>query len=208
MSKGIIIPEKMIERVAGTAVPLPEDDQDTDKILPQVFLKKTSFKDMGKYAYFSDRYDSEGKPIQSHPLNDPKYEGARILIAGANYGCGSSREHAPQGLLRWGISGIIAESYADIFAGNCASIGIVGVTVPAEKVAELADLVAANPSTQFEMDLQAKVMRFGENVLQFEMQEGRRQAFLRGTWDMIPVLMQYMDEIKAAEARIPYLHFK
>src|SRR3989344_8528507 len=124
------IQEKAIEKIVGKAIPKPSNDQNTDDIVPARYLKEITFAKMGNYAYFDERF-KDGKEVKEHVFNQPAHKGAKVLIAGANYGCGSSREHAPQALKRFGIDAIIAESFAEIFAGNCASLGIVGVTVPA-----------------------------------------------------------------------------
>ena len=128
--------------VAGTGVPVRGDDIDTDRILPARFLKEVTFENMGEYAFYDRRFDAEGEPTD-HPFNE--FEGASILVVNDNFGCGSSREHAPQALMRWGIDGIIGESFAEIFRDNCESLGVPTVTAPREAVVELQDWVAANP---------------------------------------------------------------
>jgi len=130
------------------------------------------------------------------------------LITGSNYGCGSSREHAPQALHRFGINAIIAESFAEIFAGNCASLGVVGVTVSAKDIVDLLNAVKQNPQTLFEINLNAKTVSYNGRSANFEMPEGRRQAFLNGTWDALAVLQQNESSIKKTESRLVYLKYK
>lgn len=162
---------------------------------------------MGEYVYYDERR-KDGQPIADHPFNDVRYRGANILIAGANYGCGSSREHAPQALMRYGIKGIIAESFAEIFAGNCASIGVVGVTVPAHEITKLAK--AAEEQTVFDIELAENSIKYhgGDVTVGFDMPEGRRQAFLNGTWDALALLQQNGEAVKRVKNRLPYLYMK
>ena len=201
------IPEKVITNIKGRAIPKPANDQNTDDILPARYMKEITFKKMGEYLYFDERF-KEGETVEEHPMNDEKYKGATILIAGANYGCGSSREHAPQALHRFGINAVIAGSFAEIFAGNCASLGLVGIIVPTEKITQLAEYVKQNPSTEFDIDLAQKVIRYGEHVVEFDMLEGRRQAFLNGLWDAMAILQKNEEKIKETAAGLPYLNFK
>lgn len=203
----LIIPEKSISKIKGRAIPKPANDQNTDDIVPARYLKEITFEKMGEYAYADERF-KDGKPVEDHPLNDPKYRGGSILVAGANYGCGSSREHAPQALRRYGIRAIIAESFAEIFAGNCASLGVVGVAVPTKNIAEIVESIRKNPSAEIEIDLGKKVIRYGDRTIGFEMPEGRRQALLNGTWDAMAILEQNREEIASVEKELPYLSFK
>ena len=200
----LIIPEKAIKVVRGTAIPKPENDQNTDDIVPARFLKEITFGRMGEYVYADER----ARDGTAHPFNDLAYEGSNILIAGANYGCGSSREHAPQALQRFGIAGIVAESYAEIFAGNCASLGVVGVTIPAKEISLLAEYVQKNPLTEIKIDLEKKVITYNGTTLTFDILEGRRQAFLDGTWDALAVLYQNLEEVERISKKIPYINFK
>ena len=212
MSEEALFPEKAIEVVRGTAMPKPEDKQNTDLIIPaDPWLKVTTFEGLRDKAYYNERRDDDGNLKPEHPFNNPAYEGATILIGGANYGKGSSREHAPQALMRTGagISGIIAVSFEEIFADNCKNIGLVGVTVPRKDVDEIAELVQREPKTVFEIDLRQGVVRYDaggtQYVIPFGMNEARRKAFLTGTWDSLPVLLANEEKIRAVEARLPYL---
>ncbi len=207
----LIILEKVIKIIEGTAIPKPANDQNTDDIVPARYLKEITFANMGEYAYHDERF-KDGITVQDHPFNDTKYQGGNILIAGANYGCGSSREHAPQALMRYGIKGIIAESFAEIFAGNCASLGIVGVTAPSENISDLVELVQEFPEAKFKIDLNNKSVLYKYDTAEidffFEIPEGRRQSFLNGTWDAMAVLQRDEEGIKRVEEKLPYLHFK
>ncbi len=203
----VIIPERVIKYVKGTAIPKPENDQNTDDIVPARYLKEITFKNMGNYAYYDERF-IDGKPVEEHPFNNPVYNGAKVLIAGANFGCGSSREHAPQALHRYGIDVIIAESFAEIFAGNSASLGMVGVTVSPEEIAELAGYVQREPSTEFYIDLTKTVIRYDGNEMLFDIPEGGKNAFLTGTWDAMSILQLNEAKVDEVASRLPYFRFK
>lgn len=204
MENKLIIPENQITEITGKAVPKPEDDQNTDDIVPARYLKEITFANMGEYVYFDQRF-KDGNPVENHPFNDSKYQGATILIGGANYGCGSSREHAPQALCRYGIKIIIAPSFAEIFAGNCASLGIVGINVSRENIAELVGAVEQNPSTEFVINLNDKTIRYGDKSITFDIPEGRRQAFLNGTWDAMTILEQSQAEVEKVVEGLEYI---
>jgi len=199
------IESAVIESVKGKAIPKTANDQNTDDIIPARFMKEITFANMGKYAYFDERY-KDGKEIPSHPLN--KYKGGIILIAGANYGCGSSREHAPQALFRYGIRAIIAESFAEIFAGNCASLGIVGVTITKNEIDSLANFVEKNQKQEVIIDLKEKKVKYAGKEIECDLLEGRRQSFLNGTYDALTILQQNKEGIKSVEEKLDYLHFK
>ncbi|MDO8646817.1 MAG: 3-isopropylmalate dehydratase small subunit [Candidatus Diapherotrites archaeon] len=196
-----------IKSLKGTAIPKISNDQNTDDIIPARYLKEITFKNMGKYVYFDERFKN-GIEIKEHQFNNAKFKGASILIAGANYGCGSSREHAPQALHRFGIKAIIAESFAEIFAGNCASLGVVGVTLPAKEIAALAQQVEKEPKTELSISLQDKTISFAGKKLGFEIPEGKRQSFLNGTWDAMAVLKNSEQEIEKVAEKLDYLKYE
>jgi 3-isopropylmalate/(R)-2-methylmalate dehydratase small subunit len=201
---GYKIEENIISQVKGKAIPKTTNDQNTDDIIPARFMKEITFSNMGEYAYYDERY-KDGKELPEHPLN--KYEGAIILLGGANYGCGSSREHAPQALYRFGIRVIIAESFAEIFAGNCASLGIVASTIPRSELDFLAEQVKQDPSKEIMINLEEKKVFGFDKEIPLEIIEGRRQAFLNGTWDALTILQQNKDGIKKVEEKLDYLKF-
>lgn len=201
------ITENVIKYVTGTAIPKLGDDQNTDQIVPARFLKEVTYRNMGKYPYFDERFTA-GKTIPDHPFNDPSYKAANVLIVGSNYGCGSSREHAPQALKRFGINAIIAGSYAEIFASNCEKIGLVAVTVPEKYILQIAQQVQQKPSMKIKVDLEKKLVTYDGNEVGLEMPEGRRQAFLKGTWDALALLQKNEGKIKEIEAKLLYLGFE
>lgn len=202
----MIIQDKIIENIKGKVIVKTENDQNTDDIVPARFLKEITFEKMGDYVYIDERIKG-GRKIEDHPFNRPEAKEAKILIAGANYGCGSSREHAPQALHRFGINAIIAESFAEIFAGNCVSLGIVCVTIFPEAISNLIDYVENNPEEELEVDLESEMINWREYHHHFEIPEGKRQAFLSGTWDAMAILQQNQEGIKKIEEELSYLKF-
>src|SRR5499433_3604072 len=153
-----------ITKITGTAVPIKGNDIDTDRIIPARYLKEVTFARMGDYPFFDERFDASGKK-KDHPLNDPEYNGASVLFVNKNFGCGSSREHAPQALYRFGIQAIVGESFAAIFAGNCTIMGVPAVTVSAKEMEQLMKSVEDNPQTWFTVDIENKKITFGETQI-------------------------------------------
>src|SRR5258706_9913696 len=141
-------------KIEGQAVPVVGDDIDTDRIIPARYLKEITFTNMGSYPFYDERFDAAGG-LRPHAFNEPRYKGASILLANVNFGCGSSREHAPQALVRWGIKAVVAESFAEIFAGNCMMLGTPAVVASKEEVAKLQHAPAADPEPEVTVDLHA-----------------------------------------------------
>ncbi|MCB4203861.1 3-isopropylmalate dehydratase small subunit [Deferribacterales bacterium Es71-Z0220] len=194
---------KPINRVIGKAVPILGDDIDTDRIIPARYLKCVTFDGIGEFAFYDERFDSEGKP-KKHPLNDNRFKDASIIIAGNNFGCGSSREHAPQSIKRAGFNAIIAESFAEIFYGNSTTLGLVCVTLPKTEIEELAKTVDANPNIQIEIDIEREVIRAGEKVYNCGIKPSTKKSFLDGEYDSLGVLLKNMDKVKEVEKNLPY----
>ena len=212
----------IITSVCATAVAIRGNEIDTDRIIPARYLRCVTFDGLGEFAFRDERFDPSGQAKQ-HPLNDPRFTGAGILVANSNFGCGSSREHAPQALARWGAKGgtqkdkqgeqaleggikaIIAESFADIFAGNCAAIGLVAVTASAADVARLQTAIEADPKTVISIDLQAMTAKAGDFFLPVSMPASHRQKFLAGTWDTVAALLANESIILKTATRIPYV---
>ncbi len=168
-------------------------------------MKVVTFDGLGEYAFFDVRYDAEGNE-KPHPFNDPKYRGSSFLIVNSNFGCGSSREHAPQALMRSGISAIIGESYAEIFAGNCTAMGVPAVKLTHEEVEEIMDLVEKDPATEIVLDLPGGTVTVAGKEYSFEIPGAYLNALTAGTWDSTSVLLSNVNEIEAAIERIPYLN--
>jgi 3-isopropylmalate/(R)-2-methylmalate dehydratase small subunit len=197
----------VIERRSGRAVPLRGDDIDTDRIIPARFLRCVTFEGLEKHVFEDDRIQLGGK----HPFDDPRYRGAAVLVANRNFGCGSSREHAPQGLLRWGIQGLVGESFAEIFFGNCVALGVPCLTVAPEAARAIQDAVEADPRAEVTLDLRApavslKTVAGAEQRFAASMPEGTRQRFLGGTWDATGILLSSLEQVRQVAAKLPYTH--
>lgn len=196
--------ESIIKTIAGTGLAIRGDEIDTDRIIPARFLRCVTFDGLGEQAFRDERYDEKGTP-KAHPMNDPRFANASVLAVNKNFGCGSSREHAPQAIARWGIKAIVGESFADIFAGNCASIGVPAVTAPADRVKALQDLVEAAPDTAIAVDLEAMTLSAGSLAFPVSMPDSHRSKFLAGAWDTLGALLANAESAAATASRIPYL---
>ncbi len=175
-----------ITRVTGSAVLVRGNDIDTDRILPARYLKEVTFSRMGEYPFYDERFDAAGKP-KPHPFNDPKYKGASILFVNKNFGCGSSREHAPQALFRYGIHAIVGESFAAIFASNCVMMGIPTVTVSSEEMEELMKSAESLSKTVYTVDLETKFLSYDGKQVRFDLPASYRSALVMGAWDSTSV---------------------
>ena len=189
-----------IASIEGGACVLRGDDVDTDRIIPARFMKVVTFDDMGRHAFEDARKAAKGK----HPLDDPRYSGAKILIVGNNFGCGSSREHAPQALMRFGFKAFVGGSFAEIFAGNCTSLGLPCVTLPADALAKLMDSVELDPQQRLKIDLVARTISSRAGVLPAGIPDGVRMQLTEGTWDATRVLLDAGEAIERTAASIPY----
>ena len=190
-----------IDRVEGRACVLRGSDIDTDRIIPARFLRAVTFDGLGEHAFEDDRIQAKG----DHPLDDERFAGASILIVGANFGCGSSREHAPQALMRSGFRAFIGKSFAEIFAGNCTALGLPHVTLDADDLAALMDSVTLDPEQQVVIDLEARSVTSRVGAVAANIPDGVRRQLLEGNWNATHVLLDAGDAIEAAAARIPYL---
>ena len=184
-------------------IPLEGNDIDTDRIIPARFMKCVTFEGLGQYTFYDERFDDGGNKKQ-HELNDPAYKGAQILIVGRNFGCGSSREHAPQSLRGYGIRAFVGESFAEIFAGNCSSMGLPAVTMSHDDVKTLKDLLRSEPGTLIRIDLETKTISAGNVVFNLDMPETHRKSLLSGTWDSTATLLSHREDILALEKGLPY----
>jgi 3-isopropylmalate/(R)-2-methylmalate dehydratase small subunit len=197
--------ESMRVKIEGRGIPLPGDDIDTDQVIPARYLREITFEALGKYAFFDLRYDESGKQ-KPHPLNDPRFQGGTVLIVGSNFGCGSSREHAPQSLMRMGIKAFIGESFAEIFSGNCTALGLPAVRVSHEDAQAIAGMVTADPRAAVSIDLDAASITVSGRRFPFTMPDSDRRSLLTGEWDTTAVLLGNEKAIRAAAARIPYVN--
>ena len=193
-----------ITAISGTAVPIRGNDIDTDRIIPARYLKEPTFARMGDYPFFDERFDQSGKK-KDHPLNDPEYRGASILFVNKNFGCGSSREHAPQALYRFGIKTIVGESFAAIFAGNCTMMGLPAVVVGPKEIDQLMKSVEESPRTEYSVDLESRTISYGNQKLSFDMPETYRTALTLGYWDSTALLRANLDQVKLTAAKLSYI---
>jgi 3-isopropylmalate/(R)-2-methylmalate dehydratase small subunit len=193
-----------ITQVSGTALPMKGNDIDTDRIIPARYLKEVTFARMGEYPFFDERFDAAGKK-KDHVFNDPEYRGASILFVNKNFGCGSSREHAPQALYRFGLKAIVGESFAAIFTGNCTIMGVPTVTVGAKEMEQLMKSVEEEPRTQYVIDLEAKTLTYGSQTIAIDLPETYRSALTSGSWDSTSLLRANLEQVKKTAAKLPYI---
>lgn len=191
-------------RVVGRGVAVPGNDIDTDRIIPARYLKVVKFDGLGEFAFYDVRYKENGDATD-HPFNDPRHAGAALLLANKNFGCGSSREHAPQALMRWGIRAVVGESFAEIFAGNCNALGIPTVTVSQEDIEQLMRMVETDPESTLTVDLTDMHVGAGPNRYRCEMPPAFREALLSGKWDTTAVLLENIDAIQKTADQLQYL---
>ena len=190
-----------VKQISANGVPLIGNDIDTDRIIPARYLKAVTFDGLGEAVFIDDRKALNGE----HPFDQIHYQGAKILIANRNFGCGSSREHAPQALAKWGIKALIGESFAEIFFGNCVAMGIPCVTAPSEIVKQLQELVITNPQEVVTITLEKLQVQIGDFTVSVVMSEGTRTAFVSGTWDACGQLVANAPQVKATAAKLPYI---
>ena len=195
-----------ITRVEGRPIPLRGNDIDTDRIIPARYLVAVTFDGLGAAAFYDERFDAKGNS-KGHIMDDPRFQakGARVAVVNKNFGCGSSREHAPQAMLRWGIKALIGESFADIFFGNCVALGMPCVTASEADIATLMAAVEADPTQNLAVDVDARTATYGPLTITVELADGVRNQFLAGTWDATRVLLEATPQIKATAARLPYV---
>lgn len=194
-----------VHSVTGRAVFIPGADIDTDRIIPARFMKCVTFDGLGEFAFYDVRFNSETGEKTDHPLNDPRFSEASILVAGVNFGCGSSREHAPQSLRKYGFNGVIAESFAEIFYGNSTTLAMPCVMATAADIIAIRDEVEANPATEVTIDVDnLKVRTTGGLDISVTMPDSAREALVSGRWDPIQELL---DNEKAISAKAAELHY-
>jgi 3-isopropylmalate/(R)-2-methylmalate dehydratase small subunit len=194
-----------IAEVHGRAVVLRGADIDTDRIMPARYLKAVTFEGLEQHLFADDRA-ADRRQGTSHPLDQPGAAGATILLVQSNFGCGSSREHAPQALRRWGFRAIIAESFSPIFAGNALSIGLVCVAVARDVMATLMAACDATSTIEIDVDLQAQTVTMpGHGTWPIVIPDAQRQAWLTGQWDATGLLLANYAEVERVDARLPYL---
>lgn len=200
------MPLERIQKVIGRAVHVPGEDIDTDRIIPARFLRCVTFDGLGENLFRDVRYAQDGSKL-GHPLDDPQRAGATILVSGRNFGCGSSREHAPQAIAKAGFKAVVAESFAEIFFGNATTLGLCCVSLKRPDLDVLGRRVDENPSLEVSIDLEAELVRIGpDQMFRFTMKPTAREALMAGTWDPIGQLLDGKGKVLETAARLPYLH--
>jgi len=196
-----------ITRVEGTALPMRGDDIDTDRIMPARFLRAVTFEGLEQHLFEDERAGSAAgdRAGSQHPFDNPLYTAASILLVNRNFGCGSSREHAPQGLKRRGIRAVIGESFSEIFFGNALMIGLACATASPADVRQLMDRVERQPDARLRLDLEASTCEVGDFRCAVSMPASARDALVTGAWDTTGLLLERYGEVDAVAARLPYV---
>ncbi len=189
-----------IKQITGPGLPLLLDDIDTDRIIPARYLRCVTFDGLGEHAFKDDREQHD-----DHPFDREHHQEAKILVAGRNFGCGSSREHAPQALMRWGIEAIVAESFAEIFHGNCTSLGIPCVHATTEQLQIICEAVESDPNMHLTVCLETKTVTHGDTTHDCHVHEGARTALTTGQWDFLGELLEGEAETAHTAEQLPYM---
>jgi 3-isopropylmalate/(R)-2-methylmalate dehydratase small subunit len=193
-----------ITQVGGRGVFVPGNDIDTDRIIPARFMKCVTFDGLGEFLFYDVRKNADGTD-KPHPLNDPRFRGATVLLSGANFGCGSSREHAPQAIQKYGFKAVIAENFAEIFFGNCTTLGIPCVSAAREDIAKIAAAIEKNPQTEVVIDVAKQEIHFDGQTVKASIRDTARDALVNGRWDAIGELLDGLPAMKATATKLPYL---
>ena len=194
---------QIIQEARGRAVVVPGDDIDTDRITPARFLRCVTFDGLGETLFYDERFDADGE-AKSHPLNDTNFEGAAVMVSGRNFGCGSSREHAPQALVRAGFKAIIAESFAEIFFGNSVTLGMLCVAVSRDDRQAIAKAVEENPEIEVVIELEQGRVLVGNATYPISMPQAASDAFLAGEWDPLAMLLDGEKQTQQVFEQLPY----
>jgi 3-isopropylmalate/(R)-2-methylmalate dehydratase small subunit len=187
-------------QIVGRGIPVFGNDIDTDRIIPARFLKAVTFEGLGEHAFEDAR-----KQEPEHPFNQKAYQGASVLVVGQNFGCGSSREHAPQSLMRWGISAIVGGSFGEIFFGNCTTLGIPCLVASMDDIGWLQRAIGRTPGEAVTVNVEQQEVRFGDRVIPVRMPDGPRNQLVGGTWDSTAVLLEAGAAIEATAAKLAYV---
>jgi 3-isopropylmalate/(R)-2-methylmalate dehydratase small subunit len=193
-----------VDYVEGSGIPIRGNDIDTDQIIPARFMKVVTFDGLGEFAFFDLRFDDEDNE-KDHPFNEERFQDSNVMVVNNNFGCGSSREHAPQALMRWGIDAIIGEGFAEIFAGNCLALGIPTVTADHETINALQQWVDDNPDGEIEVDVRAETVTYGDNEINVSVDRAQREALVEGNWDTTALMKANRNAIEETASQLPYL---
>jgi 3-isopropylmalate/(R)-2-methylmalate dehydratase small subunit len=194
-----------ITQVHGRGVYVPGDDIDTDRIIPARYLRCVTFDGLGEHMFRDVRYTPDDVLTGTHPVDLPQHQGATVLLSDSNFGCGSSREHAPQAIYRFGFRAIIAVSFAEIFFGNSTTLGLPCISVTRQDIAQLAAAVEADPALELQIDLIDVTIRAGDLLVHGSLEASARDALLGGRWDPIAELLEGAPSVAATAARLTYL---
>ena len=193
-----------ITQIAGRGVYVPGNDIDTDRIIPARFMKCVTFDGLGEFLFYDVHKNADGTD-RAHPLNEARFKGATVLLSGANFGCGSSREHAPQAIQKYGFRAVVAENFAEIFFGNCTTLGMPCATASRADIAKIAAAIEKNPQIEVVVDVAQQEIRFGDQSVKAEVRAAARDALVNGRWDAIGELLDGMTAMKAKAQGLPYL---
>lgn len=195
----------IINAISGRGIPVRGNDIDTDRIIPARFLRCVTFDGLGAHAFEDDRLQlkAQGK---LHSFDEARFQGAKVLVSNSNFGCGSSREHAPQALARWGVQAIVAVSYSEIFHGNCVAMGLPAVRVSLADSEAIQTAIEADPKAEVIVDLQANQVRVAGKTYVSQLADGPRKQFLTGQWDALGELVEGLPQVKAKAGKLPYLN--
>lgn len=194
-----------IGNIRGRGLPVRGDDIDTDRIIPARFLKSVSFEGLEQHLFEDDRREAEAAAGATHPASNPSYDGATVMLVNGNFGCGSSREHAPQAIRRRGIRAVVGQSFSEIFFGNSVALGMPCPTASAEALQSLMSAVEQDPQTELVVDLDTMRVTAGARSFELSMPAPARDAFLDGSWDATGLLLENYDDVRALAARLPYV---
>jgi len=194
-----------IREIRGAGLPLRGDDIDTDRIIPARFLKSITFEGLQDHLFEDDSAQLAAANAPTHPAGNPAYNGARVMLVQANFGCGSSREHAPQAIYRRGIRAVVGQSFSEIFFGNSVALGMPCPTASRETTEALIALVEQEPSTELVVDLPSMKISAAGRSFDISLPASARDAFLDGGWDATGLLLENYDDVRAVAARLPYV---
>ena len=198
------MPSTPIKQVTGKGVYVPGDDIDTDRIIPARFMKCITFDGLGEYLFYDVRKTESGED-KEHNLNDPRFQDASIIVSGNNFGCGSSREHAPQSILRAGYNAVIAGSFAEIFFGNSTNLGVVCVIASDTDREKIGVAIEANPSIDVTIDVENLKVNFGDDSIPCEIKPGARDSLLSGNYDPLNELLEGLDDVAKTTETLSYM---
>ena len=197
------MPLEKIHNVSGTIVHVPGDDIDTDRIIPARFMKCVTFDGLGEFLFYDMKFHENGD-LKDHPLNEPQFQNASIMLTGSNFGCGSSREHAPQSLFRAGFRAIIAGNFAEIFFGNSINLGMPCVSVAEKDRNLIASLITENPELNASLDILESKINVGDHSISFDLRSGARDSLMNGTWDPLDELLQAQNTVEKVNQNLAY----